>query len=147
MSDTRDAHPGATTEPGAKVEGATSTDTDPNSDSDSDSDRGPATTERNTTGIGSAVLSGYRLAVSNLALSTVLAGVVIIALGATVIAPLHGVLGGMFGVWGASLVLLGVGAIAFYRLTALVAGATPDADATGNDPQDHTGTKTHEGGD
>lgn len=55
------------------------------------------------------VLAAYYLAASNVTLLLATIGLVTILLGALVVPSWNEVLAGMFGVWGASLLLLGLG--------------------------------------
>lgn len=62
----------------------------------------------NSSGYRKYLLASYYLATGNLSVTTILSGVLLIALGGTVVAAFHAVFGAMFAIWGASLVLVGV---------------------------------------
>lgn len=62
------------------------------------------------------LLAAYYLAAGNISLTTIAMGVVVVILGATVVSQVHDVFAGMFGIWGASMVLFG--AIAYAALWA-----------------------------
>lgn len=67
-----------------------------------------AKSRENSTGYRQYLLASYYLAAGNLSVTTIAVGVFLIALGGTIVAGFHAVFGAMFGIWGATLVLVGV---------------------------------------
>jgi hypothetical protein len=60
-----------------------------------------------SSGVKMYLLAAYYLAMANLSLTTMLGGVVVVAIGALVLDGLHAVFAGMFGIFGVSFVVLG----------------------------------------
>lgn len=61
-----------------------------------------------SSGIHMYLLTAYFLIARKFSLSVVLFGVILIILGATVIRQYHEVFAGMFGVWGVTMIVLGL---------------------------------------
>lgn len=61
-----------------------------------------------SSGVRMYVLALYYLLSGNFSLVVALFGVVLIVLGATVMPSVHGVFAGMFGIWGVTLIILGL---------------------------------------
>ena len=74
-----------------------------------------------STGVRQYLLASYYLAAGNLSLTTIAFGVVLLALGGTVVVAFHKVFSAMFAIWGASAILLGGLAYAALKINALVA--------------------------
>lgn len=60
-------------------------------------------------GVQQYLLAAYYWMSSHVSLTVAVCGVLLIALGASVVSRLNAVFAGMFGVWGAALVVFGVG--------------------------------------
>lgn len=89
-----------------------------------------------TSGVGMYLLALYYFLANNFAVVIVITGFLTIGFGATIMAGIpvgyvqHDVLAAMFGVWGASLVALGVAIYAIFWLNALYARLSTDSEAT-----------------
>jgi polyferredoxin len=61
-----------------------------------------------TSGVRVYLLAAYYLMAGNFSLTVSFSGVIVVVLGATVISQYHSIFAGMFGVWGASMVVFGL---------------------------------------
>jgi uncharacterized membrane protein len=67
-------------------------------------------------------LAGYYLISSNLLLTLAILGSVLLAIGAFFLPSWNEILAGMFGVWGASLVAIGLGSFSLFWLNRKISG-------------------------
>lgn len=103
-------------------------------------------------GVGMYVLALYYFLANNFAVVIVIFGFLTIGFGATIMSGIpvdyvqHDVLAGMFGVWGASLIVLGVAIYGIFWANKVYARITTDsgsadaADATDSQSESETGT-------
>lgn len=80
--------------------------------------------EENSSGFRRYLLVGYYLMASNVSLSTIAAGVLMMLTGWLVVENVHNVFAGMFGIWGFSLVILGTVAYAALWANRIIARVT-----------------------
>lgn len=89
-----------------------------------------------TSGVGMYLLAAYYFLANNFSVVLVILGFLSIAFGATIMSGIpvdyvqHDVLAAMFGVWGASIIALGVAIYAVFWVNALYARLSSDDDTT-----------------
>lgn len=80
--------------------------------------------QENSSGFKQYLLAGYYVAAANLSLSTIAAGLLMMLFGYLVVENVHEVFAGMFGIWGASLVIVGAVAYAVLWANRIIARVT-----------------------